>query len=30
MSGTIEFLDHKTIGLDTKIIMLSGLVQKLW
>ena len=25
MNGTIEFLDHKNIGLDTKTIMLSGL-----
>ena len=30
MTGTIEFLDHKNIGLDTQIIMLSGLVQTLW
>ena len=29
MNGTIEFIEHKNTGLDTKI-MLIGLVQKLW
>ena len=27
MNDTIEFLDHKNIGLDTKTIVQSGLVQ---
>ena len=30
MGGTIEFLDHKNIDIDTKIIILSGLVQNVW
>ena len=30
MNGAIEFLDHKNIGLDIKIIVQSGLVQKSW
>ena len=29
MNGTIEFFNHQNIGLDTNIIILSGLVQKL-
>ena len=29
MNGTIEFRDYKHIGLDIKIIILSGLVPKL-
>ena len=29
-NGTIGFLDLKNIDLDTKIIILSALVQKLW
>ena len=29
-NGTIRFLDHKNTDLDTKIIILSALVQKLW
>ena len=29
-NGTIRFLDLKNIDLDTKIIILSALVQKLW
>ena len=29
MNGTINFFDHKIIKLDTKILILSGLVQKL-
>ena len=30
LNGTIGFLDLKTILLDTKIVILSALVQKLW
>ena len=30
MIGTIWFLDSKNIVLDTKIIILCDLVQKLW
>ena len=29
-NGTIGFLDLKNIDLDTKIVILSALVQKLW
>ena len=29
-NATIDFLDHKNMGLDIKIIVLSGLVQNLW
>ena len=29
-NGTIGFLDLKNIDLDAKIIVISGLVQKLW
>ena len=30
MNGTIWFLDPENMVLDTKIIILSALVQKLW
>ena len=30
MNGTIWFLDPQNIALDTKIIILCALVQKLW
>ena len=30
MNCTTGFLDHKNISLDSKIIILNGLVQKLW
>ena len=30
MNGTIRFLDPENLVLDTKIIILSALVQKLW